>query len=202
MIKTVIFDLGKVIIPFDFMRGYQGLSAISGLTPAEIRSRIAATDLVQRFETGLVEPVDFVAQLSAQLGLHIGYDQFCQIWSSIFLPDPLIPESLVEAISRRYRLLLLSNTNAIHFAMLEKTYPLLRHFHHKILSHVVRAMKPSPAIYRAAIAQAGCAPNEIFFTDDIADYVEAAKREGIDAVQFQSSDQIQRELRARGVTWE
>jgi len=202
MIKTVIFDLGKVIIPFDFMRGYQGLGGISGLTVAEIRSRIASTDLVQRFETGLVEPADFVAQLSGLLDLHITYDQFCQIWSAIFLPDPLVPESLLEGLSRRYRLLLLSNTNAIHFEMLERTYPLLRHFHDRILSHRVHAMKPSPAIYREAIARAGCAPEEIFFTDDIADYVAAAKREGIDAVQFESSEQIERELRSRGVQWD
>jgi len=202
MIKTVIFDLGKVVIPFDFMRGYQGLGGICGLSVAEIRGRIASTDLVQRFETGLVEPADFVAQLSALLDLHITYEQFCQIWSSIFLPDPLIPESLLEGLSRRYRLLLLSNTNAIHFEMLERTYPILRHFHDRILSHRVRAMKPSPAIYREAIARAGCVPAEIFFTDDIADYVAAAKREGIDAVQFESSDQIERELRARGVTWD
>lgn len=202
MIKTVIFDLGKVLIPFDFMRGYQGLEGVCNLSVAEIRRRIVSTDLVQRFETGLVEPADFVAQLSRMLDLHIGYDQFCQIWSSIFLPDPLIPESLLVGLSRRYRLLLLSNTNAIHFAMLERNYPLLRHFHDRILSHVVRAMKPSPAIYRAAIASAGCAPDEIFFTDDIADYVAAAKREGIDAVQFESSAQIERELRARGVQWD
>ena len=202
MIKTVIFDLGKVIIPFDFMRGYQGLEGICGLPVAEIRRRIASTDLVQRFETGLVEPKDFVAQLSGLLDLHITYDQFCQVWSSIFLPDPLIPESLLEGLSRRYRLLLLSNTNAIHFEMLDRTYPLLRHFHDKILSHRVRAMKPSPAIYREAIARAGCLPEEIFFTDDIAEYVAGAKREGIDAVQFESRGQVERELRARGVEWE
>ncbi len=202
MIKTIIFDLGKVLIPFDFMRGYQGLEGICGLSVAEIRRRIAATDLVRHFETGLVEPHDFVAELSAMLDLHIGYDQFCRIWSSIFLPDPLVPESLLESLGRRYRLLLLSNTNAIHFEMLERTYPLLRHFHDRILSHVVRAMKPSPEIYRAAIASAGCAPAEIFFTDDIADYVAAAKREGIDAVQFESSEQIERELRSRGVNWD
>ncbi len=202
MIKTVIFDLGKVIIPFDFMRGYQGLEAISSLSVAEIRRRIASTDLVQRFETGMVDPQDFVAQLSRTLDLDISYDQFCRIWSSIFLPDPLVPESLLQALSRRYLLLLLSNTNAIHFEMLERTYPILRHFHDRILSHVVRAMKPSPAIYQAAIARAGCAPEEIFFTDDIPDYVAAARREGIDAVQFESSAQIERELRARGVTWD
>lgn len=202
MIKTVIFDLGKVIIPFDFKRGYQGLEQVCGYPAAEIPRRIATTDLVHRFESGLVDPKDFVEQLSRVLDLRINYDQFCQIWSSIFLPDPLIPESLLEGLSKRYRLLLLSNTNAIHFDMLEKSYPLLRHFHHMVLSYRVGAMKPEPAIFREAIARAECHPDECFFTDDIAEYVAAAKREGIDAVQFESRAQIEQELLARGVRWE
>ena len=202
MIKTVIFDLGKVIIPFDFKRGYQALEQVCGYPAAEIPRRIATTDLVQRFESGLIDPKDFVEQLSRVLDLRINYDQFCQIWSSIFLPDPLIPESLLEGLSKRYRLLLLSNTNAIHFDMLEKSYPLLRHFHHMVLSYRVGAMKPEPAIFREAIARAECRPDECFFTDDIADYVAAAKREGIDAVQFESLAQIEQELLARGVRWE
>ena len=163
---------------------------------------MASNDLVQRFESGKVEPEDFVRQLSQTLELRVDYDEFCEIWSSIFLPDPLIPESLLEGISRRYRLLLLSNTNVIHFPMLLKTYPLLRHFHANVLSYEVRALKPSPVIYREAIARAECRPEECFFTDDIADYVAGAKREGIDAVQFESCAQIERELRARGVHWE
>lgn len=202
MIKTLIFDLGKVIIPFDFKRGYQGLEQVCGYPAAEIPRRIATTDLVQRFESGLIGPVDFVEQLSLVLDLRINYDQFCQIWSSIFLPDPLIPESLLEGLSKRYRLLLLSNTNAIRFDMLEKTYPLLRHFHHMVLSYRVGAMKPSPAIFREALARAECRPEECFFTDDIAEYVAAAKREGIDAVQFESRAQIEQELMARGIRWE
>jgi len=202
VIKTVIFDLGKVLIPFDFKRGYQGLEKVSGIPAAEIPKRIGATDLVKRFETGLMEPKDFVEQLSRILDLHISYDQFCEIWSSIFLPDPLIPENMLEGIGKRYGLLLLSNTNVIHFRMLEQTYPLFRHFHDRILSYCVRAMKPSPVIYHEAIARAGCPAGECFYTDDIADYVEAARREGIDAVQFVSCAQIQEELKARGVEWE
>lgn len=202
MIKTVIFDLGKVIISFDFKRGYQRLEEFCKYPAAEIPQRIGSTDLVKRFETGLVEPDDFVRQISAILDLHISYEQFCEIWSSVFLPDPLIPESMLEGISRRYRLLLLSNTNAIHFQMIEKTYPLMRHFHERILSYRVRAMKPSPAIYREAIAQAACRPEECFYADDILEYVDGARREGIDAVQFQSCAQIQRELARRGVQWE
>jgi len=202
VIKTVIFDLGKVIISFDFKRGYQRLEKLCKYPAAEIPQRIGSTDLVKRFETGLVEPEDFVRQISAVLDLHISYEQFCEVWSSVFLPDPLIPESMLAGIARRYRLLLLSNTNAIHFQMIERTYPLMRHFHERILSYRVRAMKPSPAIYREALALARCRPEECFYTDDILDYVDGAKREGIDAVQFESCAQIQRELAGRGVHWE
>jgi FMN phosphatase YigB (HAD superfamily) len=202
VIKTVIFDLGKVIISFDFKRGYQRLEKVCKYPASEIPQRIGSTDLVKRFETGLVEPDDFVRQISAILDLHISYEQFCEIWSSVFLPDPLIPESMLKGISQRYRMLLLSNTNAIHFQMIEQTYPLMRHFHERILSYRVRAMKPSPAIYREAIAQAACRPEECFYADDILDYVDGARREGIDAVQFESCAQIQRELAGRGVQWE
>jgi glycosyltransferase involved in cell wall biosynthesis len=88
---------------------------------------------------------------------------------------------MLEGLRKRYRLLLLSNTNAIHFAMIRENYPMLRHFHDFILSYEVKAMKPNPAIYREAVARAGCDAGECFFTDDIRDYVEAARREGLDA---------------------
>jgi putative hydrolase of the HAD superfamily len=201
VIKTVIFDLGKVLIPFDFARGYRAMEKFCDYPAAEIPKRIAATDLVHRFETGLVEPRDFVEQLSRMLDLRVDYEQFCDIWSSIFLPDPLIPESLLAGIRQRHRLLVLSNTNAIHFAMVRQSYPLLRHFHDLVLSYEVKAMKPSPAIYRAAIARAECRPEECFFTDDIPAYVEGARRTGIDAVQFESCAQLERDLAARGIRW-
>ncbi len=201
MIKTVIFDLGKVLIPFDFSRGYRAMEKHCDYPAAEIPKRIAATDLVHRFETGLVEPRDFVEQLSRMLDLRVTYEQFCEIWSSIFLPDTLVPESLLAGIGARYRLLVLSNTNAIHFAMVRRNYPLLRHFHDLVLSYEVKAMKPSPAIYREAIARAQCRPEECFFTDDIPAYVEGARREGIDAVQFESCAQLERDLAAREIRW-
>jgi len=201
VIKTVIFDLGRVLIPFDFSRGYRAMEQYCAYPAAEIPKRIAATDLVHRFETGLVEPHDFVAELTRELNLQIDYHRFCEIWSSIFLPETLVPESLVAGIGARYRMLVLSNTNAIHFDMVRQSYPIIRHFHDLVLSYEVKAMKPSPAIYREAIARAQCRPEECFFTDDIAAYVEGARREGIDAVQFQSCAQLERELTARGIRW-
>ena len=110
---------------------------------------------------------------------------FATIFNSIF-SEILVPESLLEALAARYRLLLLSNTNAIHFEMLRREYPMLRHFHHLVLSYEVQAMKPQREIYEAAVRLAGCRPEECFYTDDIAAYVEGARQLGIDAVQFES----------------
>jgi FMN phosphatase YigB (HAD superfamily) len=201
LIKTIIFDLGKVIIPFDVRRGYAALAPHCGVPAAEIPRRIAATDLVERFEAGQVSPEDFVARLSADLELKVDYNQFCELWSSIFLPETLIQESLFEALHPHYRLLLLSNTNAIHFALVRERYPLFRHFDYWVLSHEVGAAKPDPRIYQAALDHALCAPSECFFTDDIPLFVETARALGIDAVVFESQAQIERELRARGVCW-
>jgi FMN phosphatase YigB (HAD superfamily) len=198
--KAIIFDLGRVLVHFDFGRGYQSLEGLCPYPAAEIPKRVGSTGLVQRFETGLVEPHDFVEQFSRLLDLNVGYDRFCEIWSSIFT-DVLVPESLLKGLAARYRLLLLSNTNAIHFEMVRVAYPMLRHFHELILSYEVKAMKPDPAIFHYAVERAGCRPEECFYTDDIAEYVEAARRIGIDAVQFQSAGQIEAELRARGIEW-
>jgi FMN phosphatase YigB (HAD superfamily) len=49
------------------------------------------------------------------------------------------------------------------------------------------------------MAKAGCRPEECFYTDDIAEYVEGARRMGIDAVQFQGAEQLESELLARGI---
>ena len=199
MIKAIIFDLGKVLVPFDFKRGYTRLEPLCGIPAAEIPDRIRPTGLVQRFESGGIESRDFFDQLSNHLNLRASYNDFCAIWSSIFLPETLIPESMIAELARNYPLILLSNTNAIHFEMIQENYPILRHFRDLILSYKVGTMKPSPLIYQKAIEAAGCRPEECFFTDDIPEYVAGAKEQGIDAVQFQSAEQIRNELRARGV---
>jgi putative hydrolase of the HAD superfamily len=200
MHKAIIFDLGRVLVNFDFNRGYRALEDFCPYSAAEIPKRLATGDLVERFETGLIEPRDFVAKISAVLDLHLDYDRFCQIWSSIFA-ETLVPESMLEELAARYRLVLLSNTNALHFEMVRASYPLLRHFHELVLSYEVKSIKPKLEIFQAAIARAGCDPEECFYTDDIAAYIAAARSLGIDAVQFQSAAQLEREFDARGIRW-
>jgi glucose-1-phosphatase len=201
MHKAILFDLGKVLIHFDFQIAYQALEKVCPHPAAEIRRRLWGTDLVQRFETGLVEPREFFAETSRLLDLDITFEEYRRLFGSIF-GDILIPESMIEALARRYTLVLLSNTNALHFPVLEEKYGgLLGHFHHRVLSHEVGAVKPQAEIFRAAVKAAGCRAGECFYTDDIASFVDAARALGIDAVQFENCAQIERELRARGIGW-
>ena len=202
MYKAIFFDLGRVLIHFDFRRGYRALEGLCPYAAEEIPRRLSGTGLVERFESGLVEPRDFVDQMCQTLDMKVEYDQFRTIWSSIFT-DILVPESMLEGLKRRYRLVLLSNTNALHFEMIRETYAhLLRHFDHLVLSYEVRAMKPQPEIFQAALKVAECPAQECFYTDDIAAYIEAARQMGIDAVQFESRMQLEGELRGRGIVWE
>lgn len=202
MHKAILFDLGRVLIDFDFRRGYRALEGLCPYTAEEIPRRLAGTGLVERFETGLVEPREFVDQMCGILDLRVDYERFREIWGSIFT-GTLIPEGMLEGLKRRYRLVLVSNTNALHFEMLRETYGhMLRHFDDLVLSYEVRAMKPKGEIFQAAIQCAGCRAEECFYTDDIAAYIEAARRMRIDAVVFESRVQLEGEMRGRGIVWE
>lgn len=198
--KTIFFDLGGVIVPFDFKRAYPQMAPLLSYPVAEVATRLRATDLVTRFESGIVGPERFVEEVCAVLEMkRIAYEDFCDLWTSVFLADTLIPESLLASLGNRYRLILLSNTNPIHFNMIRANYPLLRHFDDYVLSYEVGALKPAAKIYEEAIARAGCSAEECFFIDDILMNVEAARQHGIDAVQFQTAQQLEGELRGRGL---
>ncbi|HEY7389748.1 MAG TPA: HAD family phosphatase [Bryobacteraceae bacterium] len=200
MHKAIIFDLGKVLVSFDFKIGYRALERACPHQAVEIPRRIAKTGLVERLEKGLIGPEDFVRRLSEALELRLEYADFCRAWSSIF-HGQLLADRVLESLAAHYRMLLLSNTNAIHWEMIRENYPMVRYFHDRILSFEVHSMKPELQIFQAAVARAGCRPEECFFTDDIADNVEAAKRLGMDAVQFESPAQLEEEMSRRGIRW-
>src|SRR5262245_3021690 len=121
MHKAVLLDLGKVLVHFDFGIAYQALEKLCPHSAAEIRRRLASTDLVQRFETGLVESRDFVAETCRMLDLEVSFEEYRRLFGTIFT-DALLPEEMLEGLARRYRLVLLSNTNALHFEVLEEKY--------------------------------------------------------------------------------
>ena len=199
MVKALIFDLGRVLVNVDFDMGYSRMAALSGLSVEEVRERLHDSRLAYAFESGLMPAEEFAARVSELMGVSPSFEEFGDIWYSVFHEGPLLPESFLARLHERYRLVLLSNTNALHYEMLEPRLPVLKHFDAYTLSYKLGSQKPSPAIYRDAVVKAGCDPGECFYTDDIQEYIDGAKAAGIQAALFRGFDRLKSNLRAAGV---
>ena len=201
MIKTIIFDLGNVIVPYDYATAYEQLERACEIPKEEMPALIFSSELYKSFEMGLISTQEFFTEVTKVLRLKMEHDQFCKTWSSIYLPTPLISEELIAALAAKYRLLALSDTNPIHFPVVLATYPLLKRFDRYVLSYQVGAVKPSFKIFQAAIDEAKCLPDESLFIDDVLLNVEGARRFGMNAVQFKSQEQLEKEFVTYGVAW-
>jgi len=201
MIKVIYFDLGKVIINFDYAQALQELGKVTPLPTTEVARVLANGSLILDYETGKISTVDFYQLFSKTLKLNVSLEKFKQLWGNMFLPEPLLSEAFLEALKKTYRLLLLSNTNEIHFEFVRAKYSILSHIEEHVLSYQVGSMKPEKQIYQAAIERASVPAEEIFFTDDRQENVEAARMAGIQAVQFFSENQLKREMRQLGISF-
>ena len=202
MIKVICLDLGKVIVDYDPTIPLNALGTRSALSFPEIMQVLTDREPLLQFDRGHYSRSDFYRTMCARLRLDVSTEEFERLWTSLFLPEPLLPESFLLSLKRRYRLLMLSNVNEVHFEFIWKNYPLVRHIEDRLLSYELGCLKPEPAIYRIAIERAGVRPQEIFFADDRPENVEAARRAGIVATCFQSEQQLRFALGQAGVVVE
>ena len=145
-------------------------------------------------------PRAWYEHLTAQLGVTLGFEEFCAAWVRALDPVTILSDEFFEVLSTRCRLGLLSNTDPIHAAYLERHFSFVRHFPVRIYSNVAGASKPSPAIYHAALRALEVAPSEALYIDDIEEYAEAARQLGMDAIRFESPAQLDGELARRDLT--
>lgn len=190
MIKTFIFDLGKVIVPYDHDRGLRILEERCGITVNDLRPKIYASEELNLYQKGVISSREFYEHLKNILGFRFDYEEFTRIWNHTFTLTPLIEESFIESLAEKFRLLVLSDTNELHFNFIREKFPVLGCFDDYVLSYKVGFLKPSEEIFRIAVERANCSADECIFTDDIAANVEAARKIGINAVQFISSEQF------------
>jgi len=203
MIKAIYLDLGKVIIDYDQTIPLESLKKLSDLPLNEIKQiLVEKDDTMLRFDRGELSRIDFYKTMCRHLGLDISRDEFEQLWNSLFLPDPLISENLLLNLKRRYRLLMLSNTNEIHFEFIWEQFKIVHHIEDRLLSFELGCLKPDASIYRKAIDRAGVLPGEILFFDDKLENVEAARKAGIQAIRFESEVQLKLAMSEIGVAIE
>lgn len=173
------------------------ISECTGLSVPQIQDLLNSQNLRERYETGEVDSNLLYQIFQSSAKKPFTAREFYYAASDIFTPnEPIYP--LVYSLKEQgLRLVLLSNTSPAHFEFISNRYPVLNHFDAKILSYEVRACKPDPHIYRAAIEAALCSPQECFYTDDIPEYIEGAKEHGIDAEIFQDVPTLKMHLSKR-----
>jgi FMN phosphatase YigB (HAD superfamily) len=198
-IKALLFDLGKVLVDFDFERGMRQFVARTPLSRPEFERIILEQGWMRRYESGEISTRTFYDYLREHGKLDMSFAEFNNAWGSVFLPGTVVPEQLLSYLSQSYPLILVSNTNESHIEYITENYSVLDYFDHAIYSHEVRSMKPDRKIYDAAIAAAGFPPEELFFTDDRAENVSGAAELGIRAHQFDSVQNLVKTLQNYGV---
>ena len=200
-IRFIYFDLGNVLLHFDREIAFGRLAELSEVTPERVREILQDQGLQDRYERGNISTAEFHQEYSAAVGKQLERDSMLEAGNAMFRANvPLIPV-VTQLVAANQRLGILSNTCEAHwdyccdgrFGILSSAFEI------SVLSFQVGAMKPDLAIYEAAIKSAGVSPDEIFFTDDLTENVEAAKEYGIDAVTFTSVSQLVAELRQRGI---
>ena len=191
-LRAIIFDIGRVLVRIDIRRVQSGLAQGLSLTPEELWSAIEKDPLWHDWQNGRIAPHDWHLHLCQRLGISLNFEQFTAVWNSALDPQPIHPLALFQELSKRYRLVLLSNTDPIHVAHLEATYDFYQYFPkgHRIYSCSVGASKPDPLIYREALRASKVRAAEAVYIDDVPAYVEAARQLGLSAIHYQSPPQL------------
>jgi putative hydrolase of the HAD superfamily len=197
--RAVIFDVGRVIIGVDLSRSMGILGQRDGLTHVQVLRELEADPRWLEWQEGRMTPLDWHAHLAKKLGFTYSFEEFCAIWNSVLVPGTILPDLLFERLAGKYRIALLSNTDPIHVAHIEATYPFVRHFHNRVYSCRVGLSKPSPAIYHHTLREVGALPDEAIFIDDLRENVLAAASLGIGAFHFISPEELLGEFSRLGL---
>lgn len=169
-IKTIIFDIGRVLIQVDISRAMAGLSHSIRLSPEEIWLALQKDPRWMDWQEGRISPRDWHAHVMKRLGGSLSYAEFVAAWNRALDHEPLQSEGFLAMLAKRYRLALLSNTDPIHMEHEEARFPFFRLFPVRIYSHRVGASKPNPLIYHAALEGTKTRASDALYIDDVAEY--------------------------------
>jgi 2-haloacid dehalogenase len=199
MTKAVIFDVGGVLIEWhpkylyskllkdeaaidDFLKEI-GFSAWNLALDAGGRWKPAIDDLVAKFphHKGLIEAADLR-------------------WHEMLPGDIPGTVALLERLSQAgVPLYAITNFSSEKFIEARARWPLFSLFRDIVVSGDEKLLKPEAEIFRLCLDRNGLKAEDCVFIDDVAHNVTGARAVGIDAILFQSPEQLERDLKARGL---
>ncbi|PRY69596.1 putative hydrolase of the HAD superfamily [Glaciihabitans tibetensis] len=190
MTLLFIFDMDHVLYGYEWDRRIAGLSAATGLPPAEVRARWWDAGREVQAEAGAFRTGDeYIAAFSDAMDTTITKDEWVRIRGEAMTPWP---DSIAAAArARRYgQVTLLTNNGALVGESLGVLAPALAPVfgEHLLTSSAYGARKPDPQVFSNVLARYGIAAEDAFFADDLAINVAGAASIGISAHQFLTAE--------------
>lgn len=175
---AVVFDLGKVLVDFDYGIAARRVAERGRLGAEAVRALIDHSPLLFRFETGLIDRRQFFAEVCAATGFTGSLEEFGRIFADIFTEIPPM-----VALQRRLRergvpTFIFSNTNDIAIGHIRQNFPFFAGFDAYVLSYEHQAMKPQAALYEVVERVTGRQGPRLVYLDDRLENVEAGRSRG------------------------
>jgi FMN phosphatase YigB (HAD superfamily) len=180
-IEALIFDIGNVLVAFDWQPFKNQLLAGSVNLTAETEMKFR--ELVIRFDVGEMNGELFAWLATRLIGFKGGEAEFIAIWNGIFSSNPPM-ERIILNLKKRYPLFLLSNTSDLHLAYLRRNFDVLQHFTDGVYSFRAKCAKPERRIFEMAIKQFGLQAENTAYIDDLPANIRSATEVGLKTIQY------------------
>ena len=188
-IRNIIFDLGNVLIGYDFEQFFTGMGCLPHSHTLQDVAHIVAP-----FDAGEISTRQFIDRMQQFLGSTVSDAEFTQLWTHHFFPMDVML-NLAAQMAQEYNVFLLSNTDELHYNYIYATWPQLRIFDdHLMLSYQLGANKPQDKIYLRALEAYQLYPDSCLFIDDVSQNIETASRLGFHTILHRDASSTKKQL--------
>ena len=192
MIRVAAFDIGKVLLDFDYGILIRKIAPRSRLDIDALDRLLNQSPLLAQYESGRIGNAEFFKEIQKVTGYNGTQHEFASQFENIFTPINEVIEMHAQIASSGFPTWTFSNTNPMAVSHISCAYDFWPRFTGHILSHETGALKPDPKIYEALEAATGCAGGEIAYLDDRPENIATAKNRGWQAAQFKTPAQARR----------
>ena len=183
MIRNILFDWGGVLIHLDKHRCTEAFARLGVEVSDELTNPYGQRADLKDFEQGTMTVDEFHDTVRRVYAPGLTDEQIDEAWNALLLEIPAYKLDMLLALKERFRLFLLSNTNAVHWEEGRKRFDYKGHkaedyFEQIFLSHEIHELKPTPEAFIKVAQLAGIKPEETLFIDDLQASCDAAEALG------------------------
>ena len=197
--KVVAFDLGKVLVDFDYGIAARGIAARGTMAAEEVKSFLDHSPLLFRFETGRISKEQFFDDVKSAAGFRGDLAEFSELFADIFTPIEPMLELHAALRAEGIPTYIFSNTNELAVGHIRRKFPFFGHFDGYILSYQHGAMKPETKLYEVVEQVTGHRHSEILYLDDRPENIAAGAARDWQVILQESPEKSWQAMRRSGL---